>query len=329
MFNQTGNLKNITEKEREKRERRIELKKNDIIANMRPFSFYDKDFASFVTRKNQECIPPEFIPFKANPIKWRSQIKMYDGMMENDNARKERNQRRAEELLAKAALPPRMEMHEKQKKLLQEEEKKMEKERIKQDKERRLFQAKKAPNFERLHEKFINTLEKKKRAAHPTIPKPFTFHEPKKKADLCHFLDYENNPKAKNPKKNKSIEKIRKTMQKKPKYEELNIHSSKKYIEEKDDIFGHNKNELGNISWSNNLQRNASFIDSIFMFQLQSNLKCRKCHTVKYKFETNYMFDLPLSLCKMVTVEIYLYKLPFNYKLYYAEINEKFRKNGM
>ena len=219
MFNQTGNLKNITEKEREKRERRIELKKNDIIANMRPFSFYDKDFASFVTRKNQECIPPEFIPFKANPIKWRSQIKMYDGMMENDNARKERNQRRAEELLAKAALPPRMEMHEKQKKLLQEEEKKMEKERIKQDKERRLFQAKKAPNFERLHEKFINTLEKKKRAAHPTIPKPFTFHEPKKKADLCHFLDYENNPKAKNPKKNKSIEKIRKTMQKKPKYE--------------------------------------------------------------------------------------------------------------
>ena len=109
-------------------------------------------------------------------------------------------------------------------------------------------------------------------------------------------------------------------------HEELNIHSSKKYIEEKDDIFGHNKNELGNISWSNNLQRNASFIDSIFMFQLQSNLKCRKCNTVKYKFETNYMFDLPLSLCKMVTVEIYLYKLPFNYKLYYAEINEKFRQ---
>ena len=219
MFNQTGNLKNITEKEREKRERRIELKKNDIIANMRPFSFYDKDFESFVTRKNQECIPPEFIPFKANPIKWRSQVKMYDGMMENENARKERNQRRAEELLSKAALPPRMEMHEKQKKLLQEEEKKMEKERIKQDKERRLFQAKKAPNFERLHEKFINTLEKKKRAAHPTIPKPFTFHEPKKKADLCNFLDFENNPKAKNPKKNKSIEKIRKTMQKKPKFE--------------------------------------------------------------------------------------------------------------
>ena len=219
MFNQTGNLKNISDKEKEKRDRRIELKKNDIIANMRPFSFYDKDFVSFVTRKNQECIPPKFIPFKANPIKWRSQVKMYDGMLENENTRKERNQRRAEFLLSQAALPPRMEMHEKQKKLQQEEEKKMEKQRNKQDKERRLFKAKNAPNFERLHEKFINTLEKKKRAAHPTVPEPFTFHEPKKKAELCNFLDYENNPKAKNPKKNESIEKIKKTMQKKPKIE--------------------------------------------------------------------------------------------------------------
>ena len=219
MFNQTGNLKNITDKERLKRERRIELKKKNIEANMRPFSFYDKDFEKFVTRKNQECLPPEFVPFKANPIKWRSQVKMYDGMIENERTRKERNQKRAEELLKKAALPPRMEMHEKQKKLQEEEEKKAEKQRIKSDKKKSLFKAKNAPNFQRLHEKFINTLEKKKRAAHPTIPEPFTFHEPKKKAELCNFLDFENNPKIKNPKKNKSIEKIRKTMHKKPKIE--------------------------------------------------------------------------------------------------------------
>ena len=219
MFNQAGNLKNITDKEREKRERRIELKKKNIEANMRPFSFYDKDFEKFVTRKNQECIPPEFVPFKANPIKWRSQVKMYDGMMENERTRKERNQKRAEELLNKAALPPRMEMHEKQKKLQEEEEKKMEKQRRKTDKEKTLFKAKNAPNFQRLHEKFINTLEKKKRAAHPTIPEPFTFHEPKRKAELCNFLNFENNPKAKNPKKDKSIERIRKIMHKKPKIE--------------------------------------------------------------------------------------------------------------
>jgi len=108
-------------------------------------------------------------------------------------------------------------------------------------------------------------------------------------------------------------------------HEELNLHSAKKYIEEKDDIFKHNTvEELGNISWANNLRRNLSFIDSIFMFQLRSNLKCKKCNNVKYNFETNYIFDLPLSLCRMVTVEIYLYRLPLRYKLYFDKINKDF-----
>ena len=109
-------------------------------------------------------------------------------------------------------------------------------------------------------------------------------------------------------------------------HEELNLHSTKEYIEEKDDIFKHNtEEELGNISWANNLRRNLSFIDSIFMFQLRSNLKCKKCNNVKYNFETNYIFDLPLSLCRMVTVEIYLYRLPFRYKLYFDIINKDFK----
>ena len=115
-------------------------------------------------------------------------------------------------------------------------------------------------------------------------------------------------------------------------HEELNLHSTKRYIEEKDDIFKHNTDEeLGNISWANNLKRNTSFIDSLFMFQLKSNLKCRKCKNTKINFETNYIFDLPLSLCKMVTVEIFLYRLPFIYKLYYDKINKNFAnfiKNG-
>ena len=110
-------------------------------------------------------------------------------------------------------------------------------------------------------------------------------------------------------------------------HEELNLHSEKIYIEEKDDILHHNTDEeLGNISWANNLRRNASFIDSIFMFQFKSDLKCRRCNTKKINFETNYIFDLPLSLCKMVNVEVYLYRLPFRYKLYYNKINEKFDK---
>ena len=108
-------------------------------------------------------------------------------------------------------------------------------------------------------------------------------------------------------------------------HEELNLHSTKIYIENKDDIFHHNTDkELGDIYWANNLKRNTSFIDSIFMFQLKSNLKCKKCKQTKINFETNYIFDLPLSLCRMVNVEIYLYRLPFIYKLYYDKINKDF-----
>ena len=103
---------------------------------------------------------------------------------------------------------------------MQEKEKSLiEKQKEDYDKNRRIFRAKEAPNFNLLHEKFISILEKKKRAAQPTVPKPFTFHEPKKKAELCQFLDFENNPKAKNPKKINNIESIRKKMQKKPRIE--------------------------------------------------------------------------------------------------------------
>ena len=60
-------------------------------------------------------------------------------------------------------------------------------------------------------------------------------------------------------------------------HEELNLKSSKIYIEDNDDNYNFNDvDELGNISWANNLRRNASFIDAIFMFQLKSNLTCEK-----------------------------------------------------
>jgi len=108
-------------------------------------------------------------------------------------------------------------------------------------------------------------------------------------------------------------------------HEELNMKSSKKYIEDNDENYKYNtEEELGNIAWANNLRRNVSFIDSIFMFQLKSNLTCKKCGTKKYKFETNYVLDLPLSLCKMVTVVVELYRLPFKYKIYFDKINKNF-----
>ena len=108
-------------------------------------------------------------------------------------------------------------------------------------------------------------------------------------------------------------------------HEELNLKSTKRYIVDRDDNYKYNDEiELGNIAWANNLRRNVSFIDSIFMFQLKSNLICRRCNTKKVNFESNYVLDLPLSLCRIVKVEINLFKLPFKYKIYYDKINKDF-----
>jgi len=43
------------------------------------------------------------------------------------------------------------------------------------------FKAKDVPNFSKIHEDLIKTLEKKKSIAKPTEPVPFTFHEAKKR----------------------------------------------------------------------------------------------------------------------------------------------------
>ena len=110
-------------------------------------------------------------------------------------------------------------------------------------------------------------------------------------------------------------------------HEGINLYSDKKDIEINEKLFNYNTvEEVGNFYWSYNLRRNASFIDSIFLFQLKSHLKCIGCGNVKYNFENNYILNLPLPIKKVVNVEIYLYKLPFNLKLYYSEINPKFRE---
>ena len=217
MFDTNGDLNNIIEREKIARQKRVDKKKQEIISHSKPFSFYEADLKSFMERKSKECLPPKFIPFKANPIQYKSQVNMYMGNTNYENEiRKERIHQRALSVFNAASLPPRMEMHEKQKKLQEKEKKIIEQKRQQTEKESHKFKCKKAPNFKELQEKFINILEKKKGASRPTQPKPFTFHEPKKKVELCQYLDYENDPKVKNPKKENKIETVRKKMQKKP-----------------------------------------------------------------------------------------------------------------
>ena len=188
---------------------------------MKPFSFYDKDEQNYKERLQKTCEPPQFTPFKANPIKWKSQVNMYEDMMERvEKEREERRRKRAQDTLNAAKLPPRMEMHEKNKKIQEQDRKLIEEhERELLRKQAQSFKAKEVPNFQKLQEEFLTNLEKKKKAAQRTEPQPFTFHEPKKKPELHTFLDGENNPQEKNPQNRKDIEAIIKKMQKKPQIE--------------------------------------------------------------------------------------------------------------
>ena len=110
-------------------------------------------------------------------------------------------------------------------------------------------------------------------------------------------------------------------------HEELNLKSERKYIEDNDKLYLYNtEDEIGNIHWSNSQRRASSFINSLFMFQLKSNLRCTVCKKKKVNFETNYVIDLPLLMNRVVKCEIKLYKLPYYLKVYLDIINEKFHQ---
>ena len=180
MFDTNGDLRNVIEREKAARKLRVDRKKKEITAHLRPFSFYEADLKSFEARRKNECLPPKFLPFKANPIRYKSQVNMYEGKTNYAKERRqERIHQRALSVFNAASLPPRMEMHEKQKKLQEKERLMIEQKKQETEKNSRVFHAKKAPNFKDLQEKFIKILDKKKSAARRTEPKPFTFPKPK------------------------------------------------------------------------------------------------------------------------------------------------------
>ena len=115
-------MQNIIEYEKEQRQQRTEKLKEKIIAEMKPFSFYEKDERKYKEKIKQEPIPPTFPPFRANAIKWLSQVLIYEDMLKQEE--EERNIRIKErmEKTAKASkLPPRMDMYEKERKEREEQ----------------------------------------------------------------------------------------------------------------------------------------------------------------------------------------------------------------
>ncbi len=173
-----SSLGNIIEAEKAKRKYRTEKLKEKIIQEMKPFSFYEHDEARYKERLKSESHPPEFLPFKANPIPWKSQIALLEDIKKKEELeRKSRIEQRAKTNYQNAKLPPRMEMHEKKKKMQEEELKSMKSKTTKRSKSK--FKAKEIPNFTEKHDKLYKELESKKATAKQTVPEPFAFHEPK------------------------------------------------------------------------------------------------------------------------------------------------------
>lgn len=173
-----SSLGNIIEAEKAKRKYRTEKLKEKIINEMKPFSFYEQDEAKYKQKISSESQPPQFLPFKANPVAWKAQISVLEELEKKKDAeRKARIEQRAKTTYQNAKLPPRMEMHEKKKKMHEEELKSQATKATKRSKSS--FKAKEVPNFAEKQEKFYKALDNKKAVAKPTVPEPFTFHEPK------------------------------------------------------------------------------------------------------------------------------------------------------
>jgi hypothetical protein len=118
-----GTLGNVIEAERTKRIFRTERLKEKIIQEMNPFSFHEHDEIKYKHRLLMTPQPPKYIPFKANPIPVKSQLLLLDEILNKQEfERAVRVEERARLTYSKAKLPPRMEMHEKNRKKMEEED---------------------------------------------------------------------------------------------------------------------------------------------------------------------------------------------------------------
>lgn len=122
------------------------------LANEKPFSFQNRK-----TNKKTKEEREEFT-FKAKPIPWFCSVDLLKKKEEAEILRNERIAKLAQENLAKAKLPPRME-----KDFLEKQAKKVFEQQSSKRPASSQGRVKQPPNFDRLHKEFQLALERKRK----------------------------------------------------------------------------------------------------------------------------------------------------------------------
>ena len=152
-------------------------------AREKPFAFYERDKDFYVKRAKaaEENIPEvmrNIKPFKAAPIPAAVSSQMLGEMQQRENQiREERTKKRAQELIELAKLPPRMEMHEQEKRQGGGKQKKLTPSDLQFSFEPP--RARPVPDYKKQQQVFQKTLEKHKMQRQSTQPQPFNFMETK------------------------------------------------------------------------------------------------------------------------------------------------------
>ncbi|CAI2361627.1 unnamed protein product [Moneuplotes crassus] len=191
--------------------RRKQVKDNSskiLLERQKPFSFYERDIEKKEAKKNQDpYMNEEFLKpvFKAKEVPDTTYGKSYKERQKiQDEEREIRVNRRKQKNLVASKLPPRMELHERQRR---EQEERYSEQGKKEDLSRfGTFEppkAKQIPDFDRLQRAFQDGLDRKKTSAKLTTPEPFKFENElnrkkgsKTKASLRTFMDEENDPRG-------------------------------------------------------------------------------------------------------------------------------------
>ena len=176
-----GNINNLIEADKRERARRCLKRGERIQMEMKPFSFVEKDERKQKEKqqriKDYENAKLEFPQFKANPVKWTTKTYMLDNITKKQaSERRQRIERRAKETYEKSKLPPRLEMHEKEKKEKQRKQAIAAKRKANEERKKKKFDPEiKIPNYKEMQHKFEQKIQDDKNKRPKTVVQPFSF----------------------------------------------------------------------------------------------------------------------------------------------------------